>query len=63
MGAATAADVDYKTLVDNFERGFLTAALKETRGNITRAAQNLQATARVISYRIRQLGIDLSQFE
>ncbi len=56
-------DVDYKTLVDNFERGVLTAALKETRGNITRAAQNLQATARVISYRIRQLGIDLSQFE
>lgn len=58
----TPADVDYKTMVDNFERGVLTAALRESGGNITRTAQRLQATVRVVSYRVRQLGIDLSKF-
>ena len=57
------ADADYKTLVDDFERRVLTRALQETGGNITKTAKRLHATTRVISYRIRQLGIDILQFE
>lgn len=56
-------DVDYKTMVEEFERGILAAALKETGGNLTRAAQKLRTTPRVVSYRVRQLGIDVAQFE
>ena len=55
-------DVDYKTMVDDFEREVLTDALQSSGGNITRAAQMLRTTPRVISYRVRQLGIDVSRF-
>ena len=54
---ASSLDLDYKTLVDNFERGVLTEALRATHGNITRAAERLRTTPRVIAYRVRQLGI------
>ncbi len=56
----TAPGFDYKTRVENFERELLVEALNATRGNITQAAARLGATTRVVSYRVRQLGIDLS---
>ncbi|MCC8181222.1 MAG: helix-turn-helix domain-containing protein [Planctomycetes bacterium] len=40
----------------------LEEALKTTRGNITQAANLLGATPRVISYRVRQLEIDVARF-
>jgi Nif-specific regulatory protein len=58
--APAAVDIDFKTLVENFEKGVLTEALRATRGNISRAAEKLRTTPRVISYRVRQLGIDVA---
>ncbi len=55
--------LDYKSMVENFERGVLTEALRSTRGNITRAAEKLRTTPRVISYRVRQLGIQIDPEE
>ncbi|MCD8138182.1 MAG: sigma 54-interacting transcriptional regulator [Planctomycetaceae bacterium] len=62
--AETAApiDLDYKTMVEEFERGVLTQALRETNGNLTRAAALLRTTPRVVSYRVRQLNIDVTHF-
>lgn len=44
------------------EPRFLDDQLKITRGNITRAAENLGTTKRILNYRIKQLGIDFSKF-
>ncbi|MDR0362423.1 MAG: sigma 54-interacting transcriptional regulator [Planctomycetota bacterium] len=52
------AAADLKTMVDDFERGLLEEALRETGGNITRAAERLGTTPRIVSYRARQLGIN-----
>lgn len=54
-----AIDLDYKTRVENFEREILIEALRASRGNVSQAAQRLRATTRVVSYQIRQLGIDV----
>ncbi|MDR1535137.1 MAG: sigma 54-interacting transcriptional regulator [Planctomycetota bacterium] len=53
---------DFKSQVENFERGLLMEALKTTRGNISQAAQLLGTTQRIISYRSRQLGLDPAKF-
>jgi Nif-specific regulatory protein len=44
------------------ERDLITDALRETRGNQTRAATLLGTTKRIIQYRIRKLGIDPRSF-
>lgn len=49
---------DYETLVGNFEREIIINALKKTNGNATAAAKVLQATPRIILYKIKKLGID-----
>jgi Nif-specific regulatory protein len=51
-----------KAQVENFERGLLAEALKATRGNVSQAAQLLDSTQRIISYRAKQLGIDPAAF-
>ncbi|MCC8190575.1 MAG: sigma 54-interacting transcriptional regulator [Planctomycetes bacterium] len=56
------ANLDYKSMVENFERGILTEALTATHGNVTQAAQRLGTTTRIVSYRVRQLGLDVSAF-
>ncbi len=56
---SSGANLDYKTRVENFEREILIEALRASRGNVSQAAQRLGATVRVVSYRIRQLGIDV----
>ena len=52
----------FKAQVENFERGLLAEALKATRGNVSQAAQLLDSTQRIISYRAKQLGIDPGAF-
>ena len=50
------------TVVEAQERALILGALKETRGNQTRAAKLLGTTKRIIQYRIQKLGIDAHQF-
>ncbi len=45
-------------VVEAQERELITNALRETRGNQTRAAKLLGTTKRIIQYRIRKMGID-----
>jgi len=45
-------------VVEAQERELITNALRETRGNQTKAAKLLGTTKRIIQYRIRKMGID-----
>ena len=47
-----------RALVETYEREILVDALKKHRGNAAAAARFLQTTARIMNYRIRQLGIE-----
>jgi Nif-specific regulatory protein len=49
---------NFLTLMESYEREILVDALKKHRGNAAASARFLQATQRIINYRIRQLGID-----
>ncbi len=49
-------------VVEEQERELITNALRETRGNQTRAARLLGTTKRIIQYRIRKMGIDPLSF-
>ena len=49
-------------LIEAQERELITNALRETRGNQTRAAKLLGTTKRIIQYRIRKMGIDPRPF-
>ena len=49
-------------LVAGYERSLIEEALRRTRGNRARAARLLFTTERILSYRIRQYGIDCSEF-
>jgi Nif-specific regulatory protein len=49
-------------VVEAQERELITNALRETRGNQTRAAKLLGTTKRIIQYRIRKMGIDPQPF-
>ena len=49
-------------VVEAQERELITNALRETRGNQTRAAKLLGTTKRIIQYRIRKMGIDPRRF-
>ena len=51
-----------KSHVTDFERHIITSALRRTGGNQTIAARQLGTTRRILRYRIRQYGIDVSQF-
>jgi Nif-specific regulatory protein len=44
--------------VEAFERGIIEDALKNSRGNRSKAARLLSTTERVISYKIKKYGID-----
>jgi Nif-specific regulatory protein len=46
-----------KAMVDSYERELIIDALKKHRGNATAAARELNATQRIINYRIKQLDI------
>jgi len=51
------------TAVETFEREMIIEALKQTNGNQTRAAKNLDTSLRIINYKIHNYGIDPKQFK
>ena len=51
-----------KSMVEAYERDILQDALKSTRGNMASAARMLQATPRIIGYKVKQLGIDPKRY-
>lgn len=56
-------NLSYQSMVDNFERELIIDALKNTKGNKSKAADYLQTTQRIIGYKIQALGIDISKFK
>jgi Nif-specific regulatory protein len=51
-----------QTLVESYEREIIVDALKKHRGNAAAAARFLRTTARIMNYRIRQLGIETKSY-
>ncbi|MDZ4197790.1 MAG: sigma 54-interacting transcriptional regulator, partial [Kiritimatiellia bacterium] len=51
-----------KSLVGAYERDLITDALKSTRGNIAAAARKLEATQRILGYKILQYQIDPKRY-
>ena len=49
--------------VENFEREMIIDALKQTRGNQTKAAKHLDTSLRIINYKIHSYGIDPRQYK
>lgn len=60
--SGTVADVSLSDAVDAYEKSLIQDALKTARGNASRAAKLLHSTERIISYKIRKLGIDRDRF-
>lgn len=50
------------TLVDSFERELIVEALKRHNGNMSAAGRDLDLSPRVIHYKIKRLGIAVSQY-
>jgi Nif-specific regulatory protein len=61
-GSNTAASQSLGDAVAGFERDMIEDALKMARGNRARAARLLQATRRVVNYKIKQYGIDYRRY-
>jgi Nif-specific regulatory protein len=51
-----------KERTNTFERDLIVDALKRCRGNLAAAARDLNTTARVIRYKVKELGIDCKQY-
>ncbi len=51
-----------KERVDLFERDLIIDALKRCNGNLAAAARDLGSTARIIRYKVRELGIDHNKY-
>lgn len=54
--------VGFETLVASFEQELIVEALKNSNGNVAKAARNLKITPRIIHYKIDKLNIDLYKF-
>ncbi len=54
---------DLKQMVEAYEREIIIDALKKYRGNAAAAARYLQATQRILNYRIRNLGIEPKSYK
>ena len=61
-GSDTAGSGTLDDRVSLFERDVIVDALKRTGGNVSAAARDLGTTARIIGYKIKQLGIDFRRF-
>jgi Nif-specific regulatory protein len=61
-GSNTATSQSLGTAVAAFERDMIEDALKMARGNRARAARLLQATRRIVNYKIQQYGIDWRRY-
>ncbi len=51
-----------RSTIADFEKQIILSALKQTRGNQSKAARRLGTTKRILAYRIRKYGIDIGQF-
>ncbi|MEP7212732.1 MAG: sigma 54-interacting transcriptional regulator [Acidobacteriota bacterium] len=58
----TVTDLSLKSATDAFERGMIQDALKSTRGNVAKAALQLDSSERILGYRIKKYGIDTMRF-
>jgi len=54
---------DLKQMVEAYEREIIIDALKKHRGNAAAAARYLQATQRILNYRIKNLGIEPKSYK
>ncbi|MBN1554361.1 MAG: AAA family ATPase, partial [Phycisphaerae bacterium] len=61
-GSDTAGSGTLQERLDLFERDIIVDALKRTGGNISSAARDLGSTARILGYRIKQLGIAYKRY-
>ncbi len=52
-----------ESMVDRYEKEIIIDVLKSTEGNITRAAQILKSTKRILNYKIKKLNIDFRLFK
>ena len=57
-GSEDSCDLSLKQRVGAFERDIILTALKSSRGNMARAARRVGTTARILSYKVKQYGID-----
>lgn len=58
----TVTDLSLKSAVGAFERGMIQDALKSTRGNIAKAAKQLDSSERILGYKIKKYEIDTIRF-
>ncbi len=62
-GSGTAISQSFGDAVAGFERALIEDALKMARGNRARAARLLQATRRIVNYKIKQYDIDWRRYQ
>jgi Nif-specific regulatory protein len=60
--SGTVTNLTLRSAVEAFERGLIQDTLKSTRGNIAKAARQLDSTERILGYKIRNYGIDPRRF-
>jgi Nif-specific regulatory protein len=60
---AKTGQLSLTTAVENFEREMIIDALKQTRGNQTKAAKYLDTSLRIINYKIHSYEIDAKQYK
>jgi Nif-specific regulatory protein len=60
--SGTVTTLTLKSAVEAFERDLIQDTLKSTKGNIAKAARQLDSTERILSYKIRNYGIDPKRF-
>jgi Nif-specific regulatory protein len=60
--SGTVTALTLKSAVEAFERGLIQDTLKSTKGNVAKAARQLDSTERILGYKIRNYGIDPRRF-
>jgi Nif-specific regulatory protein len=60
--SGTVTTLTLKSAVEAFERGLIQDTLKSTKGNVAKAARQLDSTERILGYKIRNYGIDPKRF-
>ena len=60
--SGTPVSGNLKLMVEAYERDIICDALKSSKGKMAAAARSLSTTPRILTYKIKQLGIDLSAF-
>jgi Nif-specific regulatory protein len=60
--SGTVTRVSLSDAVSAYEKDLIQDALKTTRGNRAKAARLLDATERILNYKVRQYGIDARRF-